>query len=419
MNLKYVFLALFIISTHLSSFISISLYKLTKSPVFFQLPLVNDLLLITLAFLSILNGRVSILSKKAFLLLILIIGFLFIDFMLVSNADFFFKALALRKILSLFIALMVGLNYFDNVDIKKYLRFHHIIFLPVFLFGIFEYSIDTAFWDNVMELPKFWRDKGDIFEGRKDTVETSGKFYSYDLYFLIQRKVRRIVSFYAETKPLASYCMFLYPFVFFSSKNQKRFLFLFMILLVGLLTYSKGFILVVLVCFLQLFVKLKPGILWVMLLIFFFLGSLVNRYGIGFGPLSHLNGLYTGAMVVVNGNPIGVGLGSSGNYVSELQESLGGGESGLGAMFSQIGIIALIFYYFLYLLASQLYRKYLASSDVIYYAAFVCLVGWCGNFLYSEAALGFRGNIFVFLTIGLILSIPNTKKNDNKLGYLY
>ncbi|WP_258102668.1 hypothetical protein [Marinoscillum sp. MHG1-6] len=287
---------------------------------------------------------------------------------------------------------------------SEYLKWHYILFIPIAVFGLFEYLIDITFWDDLMHLPRYWQDKGDLFAAGKLSVESSGKFYSYDLYPLIGDKTRRIVSFYAETKPLASYCIYLIPFAYFSRQSAVKFFVCPLLLIVGVLTYSKGFIIVFFMCLFHNFIPKRAYFILLILIPFFVFGAIIYYLGIGIGPLSHISGLYSGLLIILKGNIFGLGLGATGNYSSPLLESLGGGESGFGSMMGQIGIIAFIFYLFLYKVAKSILNRYQKTELKQYYVVYIGFVGWVVNFLYSEAAMGFRGNVFVFLTIGLLLS---------------
>jgi len=404
--MKSLSLLLLIFFTSTSAFLSVLIYNITGSSFAFSFPAINDAMLLILGLLSVINLKIKYNGRIYFSIISVLIALLFLDFLLLTGADFSSKLFSLRRIISLIAALVIGLNLFQQgFTLKRYFNLHYSIFFMVALFGLVEYFLNSSFWDQIIKLPEYWKAEGDIFAATKGTVEASGKFYSYDLYPFIGQKVRRMVSFYTEAKPLASYCIFLFPFIYFIESGLKRNILLLLVIVVGVLTFSKGFVLVVLLCYSQVFIKINPSFFWYTFIVFLGFGATIYYLGIGIGPLSHLNGLYSGFLVFLNGKFLGAGLGTSGNYSSELLESLGGGESGYGALMAQVGIGALLFQFYLYVVSKKIYKYYKQTNSLVYYATFICLFGWYINFLYSEAALGFRGNIFVFLTIGLVLSL--------------
>lgn len=401
--MKKIVLILFIFITHTSSFMSLMIYNLTNNPRSSSITAFNDLTLFFLGLLSLVNLNIKYYKLNYLIISILLLLLLIVNLLIWSNADFFFRLLAFRKLVAILVSFFIGYNLFEyGFPIDKYLKYHCLIFIPIAFFGFIEYFLPLSFWDHTLKLPQFWEEKGELFT--KHSVATSGKFISYDLYPIIGRKTRRIVSFYTETKPLSSYCIFLFPFVYFVKTFYLRKMILPLILIVGILTYSKGFILIVLLCWSAKIIHLRPSYIYIVFLVFFMLGVLVHRLGIGFGPLSHVEGLYTGFQILFSGELFGVGLGATGNYTSQLVESLGGGESGLGALVGQIGIGALVFFFIVYFLMNKVYKLSVSLNDCIYYAMFVCIFGWMINFFYSEASLGFRGNIFVFFSAGMIIN---------------
>lgn len=349
------------------------------------------LLLLTIYFS--LNGTLEQKKLKIFMPIIFFTFFFFIS-AINGHASVGTIVLIFRRyylpllIISLFI--LIPLNE------KKLTKFSFFIWIGVFIFGLIEYFLPISFWDDIIKLPHYWIDSGDRWAF--NSVILSGRFFSFDLWFLLGHTVRRMVSSFAEPTNFSSFMISCY-FIF----NRNRFI-KFCCFLCCCFAISKAalmifFGLVPVLWFYSQFLKNKRyDLLYILMFIFMiFLSGLMYSLDFTVGPFSHIAGFYTGITNIFSGNIFGHGIGTVGNY-SEIAERISiGGESGIGGMLASCGIGALFYVGFFYNMIKIIQRS---TNNMLY---ILLIFAWTVICIFSESAFGASGNIlfFVYSAIGV------------------
>src|SRR5690606_17412232 len=124
----------------------------------------------------------------------------------------------------------LGLGSVSSFESIK--RFVILITICISLFGIIEFLLPDIFWDEWLELPKYWNNdtQGGILI---ESIRETGRGYTSDLYFLFKRKFRRMLSFFLEPSTLGSYFSYLFAFFYFAKPFEYKKVFLFLIFLSG------------------------------------------------------------------------------------------------------------------------------------------------------------------------------------------
>lgn len=397
-------------------------YNVTSLSFFIRVvPATKDLLIIILfsgVMLFLLISRKVHLKKylvPVYLVLILYLSWMVIS-SIFSGAPLDYKVLNLRYLTSFIIAFVAFLHLPLKSNSLNYIKsvLSFVTFSIVF-FGLFEYFSPDYFWDDIIGLKKYAANR------MLASTEVS-RSYSSDLMFIVGRKVRRMLSFFAEPVTLGAYFTFIFSFIMFSKENWKyRKILLCLIFICGILVISKLFVVSVFVVLGYRYIFRKPvfyPLVGFSVFLFFVAGHLYEVFGKLHGSFAHLFGYYTG-FVLLGDNPFGFGVGMAGNR-GFLDHRIGmgefGGESGLGNVLAQLGYPGLLFFIFIVILMYLCAREYKLTSNKEYIGIFVALFTYVINFYLSAASLGFTGNVMVFIFAGLYLN-PNIIKL-NREGYV-
>ena len=88
-----------------------------------------------------------------------------------------------------------------------------------------------------------------------------------------------------------------------------------------------------------------------------------------------------------------------------------GGESGLGNVLAQMGVLGFISLAIFRFLLKRFQELYYRSGNSEYFAIFVVTANWLLIYFLSAASLGFTGNVVFFVFIGLMLNKWIFKEN--------
>ena len=329
--------------------------------------------------------------------------------------------------------LLGRLIYWHSFDAKKMISFLITISINIAIFGLVEvYVLPKNFWIWIGQ-EKYYLMK----EGRR----ISGLLYDNMYYWDFGEPIRRLASIIGDplmTSFMLSYSVLLlgYWTIYIRPiKLRKGHLFLAFIFLALLLTFGRAAVITLLSGFCIFLLSFNTFML-VVLMIFsllivtsFLLLYRDNILGIITG-FSHIEGLQSGLLYGVY-NPIGGGIGISSNIAHNVYRTITtayipniGGDSYLGSVSGQIGIIGVIFLYgFLLTLTVRLYYIYKAlyshsQSRLLYtktllVATITMLIGVFLVSTVSESSTSFVGSGIAFIMSGILISAHSIEKKSS------
>jgi hypothetical protein len=304
-----------------------------------------------------------------------------------------------RNLMFILVFLVFATLPMPRLWFRKYCNVSKIVTVVLLLFGFFEYFQNDYFWDNVIEIPKYWKTIGfDLFG--TESISSSGRFYTWDLYNLFGKEVRRMVSLYFEPTTFAAYLVS----VICLSLSNRSWAYSLFVFIAGILTMSKFFLLASILAFVliscpQILRLVSPNRMAIGL---FTISYALVGLDWSSGAISHLKGFVSAADSFIEGNWLGHGLGVAGNYTAINVDAIGvGEESGLGNLAAQIGL-GIIPYLVLFTLIYQSLENRTGSPNLQIFSvvAKVSLLAWIFSFYLSASALGLSGNAMIFFLVG-------------------
>jgi len=280
-------------------------------------------------------------------------------------------------------------NYINIEKIEKYLIFF-------WVFGIIEYFIPTSFWSQLY-LESYYNNVVNTGVGSGNNIESfmqSGRMYTFDTYYLIGEKERRMISFYLEPTTLGSLAI---GSLFLAYLKSNKLLIILSIVS-GFLAFSKAFILVFLFFTTYLLLnKFKSDIILFfsniiilfVLTLFLVIGYFIyinNPIIFELGFMHHLVGLYS---YFEHFKFLGYGIGQVGSFAYINIHSPIGVESAGANIFSQLGIFSLLLYLFFFS-----YIKLKNNQFIV-----LLLISYIFMYTTSNSATGYSGNFLIFLVI--------------------
>ena len=403
-------IAFFIAYVSLVNIFNVFLFSISDNAFFINVaPASKDLLFILISFIIVYYTifKAQVLTITTIHKLILLYALLVIVSAFFSDATFNFIAFNIRRILEFFIIVLVfswvSLSYRQYA---KLLNFTFLVGAVVFIIGLVLMIAPISFWDVFLKFPKYYS-YGSYVERTIGSISQTSA-YTSDLYFLTGERFPRMLSTYVEPTTLGSFFTFLFVYALFSNTVKYRNLYLPMFFIGGILLFSKAFLLSVMIAMIFKLHKKNR-----MILVYFILGSLfvLSAYialvlGRIHGGLSHFIGFYTGFELLLS-HPFGFGLGSAGNrgeFASGVVTGQNGGESGLGNIFAQIGLVGVMVPLILFKLLNKFSEVYRKSESSDYFSIFVATFVWVVIFCLSASSLGLTGNYIFFIFIGLLLN---------------
>ena len=421
-------LLLFLFYCSIQPFISFILFLLTKNTLFFTLfPISKEIFFILIFAFMLLSKKISLnkLNNQFKYSLIFFTIYLFINICNVfsTNADITYILINIRRQVELFLfTYLTSLFIFEKNSLQILNKFLYFLICFITLFGLIFYFIPTSLYESLIMEYISLNPVTAVFITEESMTLTQTSWYSHDLFFLYNRPFLRFVSTYLDPTTLGAFAIFSFTwFNYTQDKNKKRKrIALILSFILGIMCFSKAFILSL---FINLFFKIinkYKAILYiyiiisiiVIILLFSTFNVIFNNEDLG--ALSHLKGFLEIPKIFIS-HPFGVGLGNAGNAtVDELSDL--GGESGIGNMASQIGIFSIIPLIMFYFYLKGIEKLYIRINSSIYKFSFVMFICWFMSFLLSASSLGFNGNIFFFVMLGIINSnsFINSIKNETE-----
>lgn len=333
-----------------------------------------------------------------------------------GSVSLFALALALKQNSMLCLLYFLGrLLFLSENDQRKSVSLLVKISLFIALFGFVErFLLGDDFWIAI-GIHQLARDRGvyDVFLRSKFEGLAGAMFY-----LVGNLSMRRLASLSAQP-PLTAYFLALPLTILFfvpdlySKDRLKASIATMVIGIALLLTLGRGGLLIAALAFLAKYWKKNSlkfaGIVALLLLLYF--GSSQVQYIFGYGGGRHLGGLQN-ALVILQGKPLGYGLGTGGNYAAWFGDSGASSlqwESYIGALGYQMGIIGLVVFTLLF--TSLFYMLYWQSHPQVPLvwqrlsaAVGVAVLGLLGASLFAEAAVGFLSSGFYLIFAGMMVS---------------
>lgn len=323
-----------------------------------------------------------------------------------SDATFTAKIVCIRQLLLPVICIIYGKQI--NINNKSLNKFYEVItYVGIFIaiFGIIElFFLGDNFWKYIGS-ENYFRNKG-IEDWSQNGI--MGSFYTYDLSFIVNYPVRRLVSIFGEALSTGHFLFFslVITFLKYNGKKVIKYILCTILLLSIILTISKGVILLLAIftVFMMYFyydkkkLTLIIGIIGVLAISFILIASYGKNTSTGY----HIDGLIDNFS---NIKILGNGVGKSGNFAkifgSPSSEVISG-ESFIGTLLGQIGLVGFVAYilYNLYFV-KKIYDSKSIDKDTIC-ITFSLLIGILIEGFLSESAISFLGTSLYFILIGII-----------------
>jgi len=371
--------------------------------------------LVGLAVASLLSSRTPwrpLSSVRWALLLVVVVC----GFALVSPAPLLLVGLNLRRLA------LVPLLFFALLTLpwsrQQLERLMATVFgtsVVVVLFGLFERFAPTTLWTSVLNVVAFTGSNA-LDPWGSMPFEDSGRYFSWDLEPATGVVFRRLISTYLEPTTLAP-TLALGMLLAIAARTRDRCRvdhygcppgagrsgwLPFMFGLAGVLTVSKGFVLFLLILLLWRVVGVpKPWQVLPLTLVGIACALGLAEMGYVEGPFAHVDGLASAARYLIEGNFFGEGLGAAGNYT--VSDTDVGAESGLGNGIAQVGLAALLPFFWISAIARDARVVAMERSDPGGEWIAAWLMFWLFTFLLSASSLGVGGNALGFATLALYL----------------
>lgn len=340
--------------------LSIILLNMLLKPFKVDFVFYSIVLVIYLSASFIADPAVSILSARQ--LMIIPLSLIFGSFLYKSKLDVEF----VFKIYIYFVVLIVAFAY-----IERYML----------------YDIDETFW-NSLGIKEYLELKGLVHWGNVD-VNVPNSFYSFDFYNFTGEKIRRMVSLIAEPT-LFGQLLVLPTFYYILRKKYIYALFFSAPVLFAL---SKGGLFGIVVAYtLYLWVEKSNVVHKTIILCLIMMTFLITLYLYINNSVqsisNHIDG-FVSNMMILSEKPFGLGFGMAGNFynITAGGENITSGESYLGAIVGQFGLIGLFFYLmFFYKVFKCDTRSNVMLTAVKYSMLAVLVTGF-----FSESAISYVG----------------------------
>ncbi len=385
-----------IIAISLSEFINIKFIIAIKDIFVFSFFILGFGVLVSRTLLTFRLKKPSNLDLLMIFLTIYVIIYFFLP---IGSSNTFSKLISLRQLLIIPIFYFLG-RFSGNIDLKALHKSLLTIGLIIICFGFIEYFLlKDEFWIN-LNIYEYMKQKG-MEKWAFGPGGIPGNFYTYDFINLIGEPLRRNVTLLVEPTLSGHFLSYFIVYTFLTGKFL-----LFLLFLISLiLTLSKGGAFVSVLSFLIIISKSLNKSLRILLLINGFALMIIFIYiSYIYSPSmkNHVYGLINNFYLLFT-NPVGYGLGSSGNFAKLYSEDIeGAGESFFGALIGQTGFIGGILYLLIIIELLKIVNKNKINS--YYDIAFaVSLSTMAAGFL-SESAISFVGSGFIFFILGIVYS---------------
>lgn len=336
-------------------------------------------------------------------------------FLFLNGIPLFTKSVSGRQLITPAALYLFG--FYVKSKQERIMPYYLRIAAVVVIFGLIEtFLLGDQFWIK-LGIQRYMDDKGMTLWAFGNNG-LPGNFYSFDFSGFIGTDLRRMVSFIADPTLLGQFLVLPVLYSVLAKdrfKNKRKRLMYSLLLSTGmLLTLSKGALISTAIGVLVYLLLKKNrfsqliGMAMGYIVIFFLVIILANYQKFSSLP-AHLNGLTSNLLTVVK-FPFGLGLGKSGNFASLYNTSgsadtTSAGESFIGAMLGQIGIVGtLLFFVFIAAVLSALVKRYCLSQNSDFLILASALAGTVAASFLSESAISFISAGLIFTISGIYLS---------------
>lgn len=378
------------------------------------LTLIKEIIVYLSIFITIFIKR-NFQFEKFDILPIIYIVLIIISFF-ISDASISAKLVCIRQLFLPIVCFVYGRQVKVKDDDLQVL-YNIIIYvgIGIAIFGFIElFFLKDEFW-RFIGSEAYFKNKG-IEDWTKDGVMVS--FYTYDLMSIFGGAVRRFVSIFAEVLATAHFLFLSLAITFFKYKGilRNKIIICGLMLLAIILTISKGVILIMgiaVVVIIYYYYENKKltlalialGVIGLVIIVF-------NSYGEATSTGYHLEGLVHNFQ---NIKIFGYGLAKSGNFAliyGDSSQNVLSGESFIGTMLGQIGILGTIIYiiYNFVIIKRYIINKHKDKEDSI--IALILILGVLLESFLSESAISFLGTGFYFVLAGIIYNKQTMKAKE-------
>lgn len=290
--------------------------------------------------------------------------------------------------------------------VRKVTNFFVRLSLTAVIFGLIEWITGDFIWAHI-GIADYYQYKGYSRYVYGNRVLHAG-VYSFDLYPLVV--LRRMISFIIDPVILGQILSAALIIIMFDKNiikpKARRYTYICFLCIGLLLTFTKGGILISGVAFVILVGKIwnnkflsKLSFTVALLLGFLFIGFAIKNNQ---STMNHIRGLIDG-ISVLRKNIFGVGIGGYGNLSDMYGETIveGSGESFVGTLVAQTGVIGIFMYGYFYLeLFSGLKRKGDELSTIVLWLNAAMLVAA----FFGNSVIGFMSCSIYYILAGCCLS---------------
>lgn len=336
-------------------------------------------------------------------------------FLLPNGIPLFAKSVSGRQLITPAVLYLFGC--YVKARKEKIMPYYLRIAAVVVVFGLIEtFLLGDRFWVN-LGIQRYMDDKG-MATWAYGSNGLPGNFYSYDF---VDTGLRRMVSFIADPTLLGQFLVLpvLYSILAKGRFKNKKSQWMYILLLSTgmLMTLSKGALVSAAIGVLAYLLLKKDrfsqlvGMAMSYIVVFFVVIILANYQKFSSLP-AHLNGFISNLLTVIK-SPFGLGLGKSGNFASLYNANAdsantSAGESFIGAMLGQIGIIGtLLFFVFIAAVIVALVKRYRLGKNGDFLILASALAGTVAASFLSESAISFISAGLIFAITGIYLSRIN------------
>jgi hypothetical protein len=354
----------------------------------------------------VITKKVTLNKKYAPFLLELILLFLFF---LIGSASIFTRLICLRQIMTPIILVLYGSCIkLNRKELESFIKFIVNIGLFQSIFGLIErFLLGDNFW-LILHIEKFMDSKG--FGEWTSDIGLPGNYYSFDLYSLVGSSFRRLVGISTDpllTAHFLSFCVVLLLFnKVYKSKIKQNII---LIIMIGTIffTLSKGGILIIaLACLCKIWKHNKVHGIVMVLIMGICLALIISTNFLDTVAI-HASGLTTTfSMHSIFGN----GLGSWGNYAKLYEGTGGSGESYMGLIIGQTGLIGFVVFLYAFIRNTKIILK--EGKSTLSYAILVYVISVLIEAFLSESAINYIGSGISFIIFGIMMNSSASYKNN-------
>ena len=317
---------------------------------------------------------------------------------------------SLRNIISCICIYILAICVGEKTDIKTVFKVLNIICAIVILTGFMELWVGNSLWKS-LNIDILWPLKGIKVNGN---TGVPNNWYSSEKINGVP--IRRMVSTFADPVNLGSYLFAMYMTAWYQNKKW----FSVLIICACALTVSKGALLgflffIVIYAFFKDKTRIFSAIVFgTVLLTGIGFIQMTQRYSSG-STMFHIRQFFS-SFQILKSNLFGMGVGNAGVLAGLVYglENISIGETGIGVIIAQLGIIGLGAYIIFIFLLARVPFKYCYTGDFrekVFYCTL--LFSFVANAMFNEVALSINSCAVYFLMLGKLTLVMREKYSND------